>query len=499
MDAVQNNRGLAVPFTLRDLGRLPSELVLAELNTRYANAERQQKLGLAYALAAHGEVDVPFLVSQIQRSATEEVDNLAAAFGCSRAAAMDTIQDKAAAEKDWRLKARLAVVALHLEDDRIAADMCRIDDRPDPIQRTIFIDELPAWHGDVTRLATYAQARSDSALRSGLCLAVGSIALRQLTDAERAAWKPLLTQWYETASEGGTHSAAGWALRNWGIEVPALSATSQPTEGRQWLINSLGMTLLKVNPGEFVHKDEAPEAKGQTVRPTRAYFLSDREISVGQFQQFISDASYPTTEKPEKWQSPDGRSSPTPDKPVEMVTWYDAALFCNWLSCKEGRTQCYQRTWKNEKLQQGVEHDAWRLVADATGYRLPTEAEWEFSCRAGTTTEFASGSDEEMLRKYAVFQARRAAPGGSMLPNGWGFFDMHGNVREWCCGGIGKYDAKSLAVDPAGGPGVPIGVVRGGSWPDIPGSALGSARFWGSPAYRHYDLGFRVARGQSRG
>ena len=84
------------------------------------------------------------------------------------------------------------------------------------------------------------------------------------------AWKPLLTQWYETASEGGTHSAAGWALPNWGIEVPALSATSQPTEGRQWLINSLGMTLLKVNPGEFVHKDEVPEAKGQTVRPTRA-------------------------------------------------------------------------------------------------------------------------------------------------------------------------------------------------------------------------------------
>ncbi len=125
---------------------------------------------------------------------------------------------KAAAEKNWRLKARLAVVALHLDDDRIAADMCRIDDRPDPIQRTIFIDELPAWHGDVTRLATYCQSRSDAALRSGLCLAVGSIPLGQLTEAERKAWKPVLTQWYETASDGGTHSAAGWALRQWGIE-----------------------------------------------------------------------------------------------------------------------------------------------------------------------------------------------------------------------------------------------------------------------------------------
>ena len=102
-----------------------------------------------------------------------------------------------------------------------------------------------------------------------------------------------------------------------------------------------------------------------------------------------------------------------------------------------------------------MERDVWRLVADATGYRLPTEAEWEYACRAGTTTEFASGSDEEMLRKYAVFQASRTASAGSKLPNGWGLFDMHGNVWEWCWDGYREYDAKSPAVDPTGAPGVP--------------------------------------------
>ena len=256
-------------------------------------------------------------------SAPEEVDNLVAAFGRARQASSEAIHDlakKAAAEKNWRLKARLAVVALHLEDDRIAADMCRIDDRPDPVQRTIFIDELPAWHGDVTKLATYCQARSDAALRSGLCLAVGSIPSGQLTEAERKAWKPVLTQWYETASDGGTHSAAGWALRQWGIEAPALPATSQPSEGRQWLVNSLGMTLLKINPGVFVRKDQTPEAKEQTVQLTRAFFLSDREISVGQFQQFISDANYPNGEKPEKWPGADAKSARRPDHPVQRST-----------------------------------------------------------------------------------------------------------------------------------------------------------------------------------
>ena len=461
LDAVQNNRGLAVPFTLRDLERLPRELVVAELKARYANAEPQHKLGLAYAMARYGQVDVPFLVSRIERSAPEEVDNLVAAFGRARQASSEAIHDlakKAAAEKNWRLKARLAVVALHLEDDRIAADMCRIDDRPDPVQRTIFIDELPAWHGDVTKLATYCQARSDAALRSGLCLAVGSIPSGQLTEAEREAWKPVLTQWYETASDGVTHSAAGWALRQWGIEAPALPATSQPSEGRQWLVNSLGMTLLKINPGVFVRKDQTPEAKEQTVQLTRAFFLSDREISVGQFQQFISDAKYPNGEKPEKWPGADAQISPTPDHPVQQVNWYDAVLFCNWLSRKEGRTPCYERTGKKEKVKLGnAEHerDVWRLVADATGYRLPTEAEWEYACRAGTTTEFASGSDEEMLRKYAVFQASRTASCGSKLPNGWGLFDMHGNVWEWCWDGYEKYDAKSPAVDPTGARGSP--------------------------------------------
>ena len=462
LDAVQNGRGLAIPFTLRDLEHLPRALVVAELKTRYANAEPQRKLGLAYAMARYSQVDGPFLASQIHGSAPEEVDNLLDAFGRARQASSEAIHDlakKAAAEQNWRLKARLAVVALHLEDDTIAADMCRIDDRPDPAQRTIFINEFPTWHRDVTRLATYCQARSDAALRSGLCLGIGSIPWGRLTEAEREAWKPVLTQWYETESDGVTHSAAGWALRQWGNEAPALPAISQPSEGRQWVVNSLGMTLLEIKPGESVRKDQTPEAREQTVQLTRAFFLSDREISVGQFQQFISDADYPKGEKPQKWPGALARISPTPDHPVQMVSWYEAVLFCNWLSRKEGRKACYERTGKKEKLQDNAERDAWALVAHATGYRLPTEAEWEYSCLAGTTTAFSSGSEEEMLPKYAVFHVSRSAQGGSKLPDGWGLFDMHGNVWEWCWDGWNaKNDAKSPGVDPTGAAGAPARV-----------------------------------------
>jgi formylglycine-generating enzyme required for sulfatase activity len=244
------------------------------------------------------------------------------------------------------------------------------------------------------------------------------------------------------------------------------------------------MTLLRINPGEFVRKDPASGAKDQRVQLTRSFFLSDRETSVGQFQQFISDANYPNEEKPqEEWPGAEKLHSPTPDHPVQRVTWYDAALFCNWLSRKEGLTPCYVRT-ANASTSQYGEHDAWRLVADAAGYRLPTDEEWEYSCRAGTTTEFPSGNDEEMLRRYAVIQSSRTAAGGSKLPNGWGLFDMHGNVWEWCTDGFQK-----LAV--------PVRVVRGGSWNFTAEGRQFSFRDGLPPASRFNYLGFRVARGGS--
>ncbi|MBI3861150.1 MAG: SUMF1/EgtB/PvdO family nonheme iron enzyme [Planctomycetia bacterium] len=516
VDAMQNATGPIVSYGVRDLHRLPRDLVLHELKSRYESTEVRRQLGLtrpttgvrpasmtalAYALAEYGEPVAPFLCSQIARSAPAEVDNFVSAFRHARnvsRSAINSLANEIGSKQDWRLKARLAVVALHLGDGLLAADMCRIEERPDPAQRTIFIDELSAWHGDVAYLEVNCRMLSDPGLRSAICLAIGSLPPDRLTIAGKSAWERLFAEWFQFSHDNVTHSAAGWALRQWGTELPVASAPGQPSENCERFVNSLGMTMLKVQPGGF---DRVNGSAKQTVKLTWPFFLGDLEVSVDQFQKFMDDPDCPKADKPVYWQQGNGGTSPKGDHPRDGVSWYDAVLFCNWLSRKEGFAPCYERTGKKVKgnFDDKQEFDEWQLSASGTGYRLPTEAEWEYACRAGTTTDFACGTDAELLRKYAFYATGTtwgAAACGSRLPNGWGLFDMHGNVWEWCHDRYGDYGDGNVS-DPVGPSDASVRdlarVYRGGSWYDAAAICRSRDRNVNQPDSRSNFYGFRPA------
>ncbi|MEU4565448.1 formylglycine-generating enzyme family protein [Micromonospora sp. NPDC023956] len=160
--------------------------------------------------------------------------------------------------------------------------------------------------------------------------------------------------------------------------------------------------------------------------------------------------------------------------PVEGVSWWDAVRFCNALSHREGLTPAYRLL--------GGDDIEWRLSAD--GYRLPTEAEWEYACRAGTTGPRYGPLDE--IAWYRGNSRERIHEVGGRRPNPWGLYDMLGNVWDWCWD---VYDAEVYGT---------YRVLRGGGWFDEHWSCRASVRRRSHPTFRVDDVGFRVARSGRR-
>ena len=213
------------------------------------------------------------------------------------------------------------------------------------------------------------------------------------------------------------------------------------------------------------------------------FWMCDREVTRGQFEQFMTELSYPVAEKPVEWKGVETIYSPTANHPAQQISWYDAIMYCNWLSGKEGLPPAYERTGTTGKINNEVgENDVtWRLVPKTTSYRLMTEAEWEHACRVGTTTTFSSGDDPTLLVSFCQMSpAKLAAACGEKLPNGWGVHDMHGNVHEWCWE---QYEANRKSR-----------VLRGGSFKNNSSYAHSAYRFGKRPDYRNSNTGLRVAR-----
>jgi formylglycine-generating enzyme required for sulfatase activity len=228
--------------------------------------------------------------------------------------------------------------------------------------------------------------------------------------------------------------------------------------------------------------------------PERGRDETRRRVTVGDFYLAASEASQ------QEYEALTG-SNPSEFKgenlPVENVTWFDAARYCNARSAREGLEAAY-----------AIRGEAVEWNRDAGGYRLPTEAEWEYACRAGTATPFNTGrtigdGQANLYNHYGynndssgrlIGGSRgRTAPVNSFKPNPWGFFDMHGNVGEWCWDWYGEYGAENR-IDPAGPATGSYRVNRGGGWNDFPKHVRSAYRSALPPGNGVFNVGFRLAR-----
>jgi len=272
-----------------------------------------------------------------------------------------------------------------------------------------------------------------------------------------------------------------------GLAVAVAGVTSAAEPCAPTITNSVGMVLVSIGPGGFVMGQAGPAADYRMVKhPERfdeadwderpahevtlssAFYMGATEVTLGQYRRFRPEFTC------------GGRAG---DEAVRNVNWHDAVAFCAWLSKAEGRR-----------------------------YRLPTEAEWEYACRAGTRTLFHTGDalpagfhiwfgeagfrdrffvDGKMPVEYRVAKGRPVLSVAQTPPNAWGLYDMHGNVAEWCSDGYGPYSAGP-ETDPAGRGNADFRVIRGGSHSVFTRLLRSANRAAWIPESASEKIGFRV-------
>jgi len=237
-----------------------------------------------------------------------------------------------------------------------------------------------------------------------------------------------------------------------------------------------GVKMLLLPGGTFTMGDENGEVDEIPHKVTvSAFYMDVYEVTQEEYQRAMG--RNPSKVKHKK-------------NPVEQVRWSDAVRHCNARSKLEGLEPCYDlKTWKCNFA--------------ANGYRLPTEAEWEYAARAGTTDSYSFGDSDSKLRRYAWFKDNahgKPRPVGQRKPNAWGLYDMHGNVWEWCNDfyKVDYYDG-SPGKDPRGPDSGEKKVLRGGCWSSNPDACRSAYRYNENPAYADacfgYDIyGFRCVR-----
>jgi formylglycine-generating enzyme required for sulfatase activity len=251
--------------------------------------------------------------------------------------------------------------------------------------------------------------------------------------------------------------------------LPALAVAQETKE----LTNSLGMKLVLIPSGSFQMGSPANEEGGHAdevqheVKLTKPFYLGATEVTQGQYLKVVG-------KNPSNFQKGLVRDDDTSNYPVESVTWQDAVNFCRKL---------------NELPEE---------KAAGRSYRLPSEAEWEYACRAGTTAAYSTGVGSDELHHFAWYSVsgsksdKTTHPVAMLKPNPWGLYDMHGNVWEWCQDHYQNRYEQEAVTDPHGPKFGTDHVVRGGSFLSKNNHCRSASRLGHQPDHAAVDCGFRV-------
>jgi len=505
LDSQDLNRNVAKPFLQGFLDN--------------ASHDGQSGINAAVILAELGDTRTELLIEATLNASLQpqQCQNLIRALRQDREVALASLKSAFQETNHPHHQARIAIVAAHLGAsdwlEQISAQ------HHQPGTRTTLIHLMPRFHGQLDEIGRLLDGDATDDVKYVLSMALNLFDAAEYSGQAKHHMAAALERLLTTTRDSGVRAAASLAIRHWGVRSPAPTKPgfSNPTTG--WRELAPGIRLVRIPAGtltlgrtsaDTLHEAHAPHE----VTLTCDFWLADREVSVELYQQFLNDPNYPESLKPlrDRRQEHEIRTSPTPAHPIQRVSWNDAAMFCNWLSWQHGKQPRYvftrvdnsthestNKERSSEQVEMRYSNEWWvSIVEDANGFRLPTLAQWEMGCRAGSQTDFFFGNDFNLFNHYGRFSSARileTALCGSLLPNRYGLHETHGNVWEWCEDWYEPIGPEPL-IDPEG-PTQPLPDFigrnfAGGGVQTLSGEPIAGARGYTHVDNRFGNLGFRI-------
>jgi serine/threonine protein kinase/formylglycine-generating enzyme required for sulfatase activity len=507
----------ALPFAIADLD-LNHEDTLVQFRSAFESPDNDtnRRFNAAVVLSQAGSTQTDFILEHLdQLYVTPDVfaatitalqrDPDAVAKLSDSIGDLDRLQKKELENYSKRI-----ILSAHLGD--FGPWIRALDNKLDLSVNTEIVHTFRNWHGDLVSLCEAIENQPNEQLKWAICQAIYLVDRRSFNQHTFEKLVEVFERQVDRASDFVGYTSAQQLLKKWDI-TPASRKTG-PND--QWYERDNGIRMVKIDPstsrmGRLERIKKFIGFPPHDVTITRPFYIADAEVTVAQYQEFLRDKNYPSDKKPVDclfW-SHSIATSPTLNHPVQTVSWYDAAMFCNWLSEKEGLTPAYKRSGNDfERViylvrdNQSYETEHWEFEDQANGYRMPHEHEFGLATRAGSQSKFFYGSQTEFFDHYGLSSNNTrlaSSPVRSRLPNQFGLYDLHGNFWEWCNDWFSHLDESHL-TDPIG-PIVPDPEpnpfgrsIRGGGVGSASGDTDSDARGAEPPHNRHENLTFRVAR-----